>query len=156
MLTRLIILNIQTQFNGKAASSHNHSASNITSGTLPIARGGTGKTTAADARSALGAAAKGWTQLASSTGTTSTKISLNKYNEVMIVARYSTSYLSSVVLSKIFLIATPREVYLGGGWYTGGDRRCCVRVSSTSFTGLQCIVDGSVVTSSTNFYLYAR
>ena len=35
--------NIQTQLNGKAASSHNHSASNITSGTLGVARGGTGK-----------------------------------------------------------------------------------------------------------------
>lgn len=30
--------------NGKAASSHNHAASNITSGTLPVARGGTGIT----------------------------------------------------------------------------------------------------------------
>lgn len=39
-----------------AESSHNHSAADITSGTLPISRGGTGKTTAADARSALGAA----------------------------------------------------------------------------------------------------
>ena len=39
---------------GAAASSHNHSASNITSGTLTIARGGTGATTAADARTALG------------------------------------------------------------------------------------------------------
>ena len=29
---------------GKAASSHNHSAANITSGTLPISRGGTGIT----------------------------------------------------------------------------------------------------------------
>lgn len=29
---------------GAAASSHNHSASNITSGTLPVARGGTGNT----------------------------------------------------------------------------------------------------------------
>ena len=35
---------IQTQLNGKAASSHNHSASNITSGTLGVARGGTGVT----------------------------------------------------------------------------------------------------------------
>ena len=35
---------IQTQINGKAASSHNHSAANITSGTLPVARGGTGVT----------------------------------------------------------------------------------------------------------------
>lgn len=42
---------------GAAASSHNHSAANITSGTLSIAHGGTGATTAAAARSALGAAA---------------------------------------------------------------------------------------------------
>ncbi len=35
---------IQTQINGKAASSHNHAATNITSGTLPVARGGTGLT----------------------------------------------------------------------------------------------------------------
>ena len=30
---------------GKAASSHNHSAANITSGTLPLSRGGLGRTT---------------------------------------------------------------------------------------------------------------
>ena len=34
--------------------SHNHSAANITSGTLPVARGGTGATTAAAARTNLG------------------------------------------------------------------------------------------------------
>ena len=39
---------------GAAAASHNHSASNITSGTLPIARGGTGATSAAAARTNLG------------------------------------------------------------------------------------------------------
>jgi len=39
---------------GAAPSSHNHSASNITSGTLPIARGGTGATTVAGARNNLG------------------------------------------------------------------------------------------------------
>ena len=39
---------------GAAASSHNHSAANITSGTLPIARGGTGATTAVNALKALG------------------------------------------------------------------------------------------------------
>lgn len=38
---------------GAAASSHNHSASNITSGTLPIARGGTGATSASAARTNL-------------------------------------------------------------------------------------------------------
>ena len=39
---------------GAAASSHNHSAANITSGTLAIARGGTGATTASAARTNLG------------------------------------------------------------------------------------------------------
>ena len=49
--------NIQTQLDSKAASSHNHAATNITSGTLssdrlptvPITKGGTGATTVADA-----------------------------------------------------------------------------------------------------------
>jgi hypothetical protein len=51
------ITGLQEALNGKAASSHNHSASDITSGTLPIARGGTGATSAAAAREALGAEA---------------------------------------------------------------------------------------------------
>lgn len=42
---------------GAAAASHSHSAGDITSGTLPLTRGGTGATTAAAARSALGAQA---------------------------------------------------------------------------------------------------
>lgn len=53
--------NIQTQLNGKAASTHNHSASQITSGTLssdrlptvPISKGGTGATSAAAAATAI-------------------------------------------------------------------------------------------------------
>lgn len=36
---------VYTALSGKAASSHNHSAANITSGTLPLARGGLGRTT---------------------------------------------------------------------------------------------------------------
>ncbi len=43
---------------GAAAASHNHSAANITSGTLPLARGGTNATTAAAARTQLGACAR--------------------------------------------------------------------------------------------------
>ena len=64
--------NIQTQLNGKAASSHNHSAANITSGTLAIARGGTGATSAASARSNLGAAASDIIAVQSSQPTSST------------------------------------------------------------------------------------
>ena len=47
-------VNITPDNIGAAPASHNHSASNITSGTLPIARGGTGATTAAAARTNLG------------------------------------------------------------------------------------------------------
>ena len=38
------ISNMDTSIAGKAASSHNHSAAEITSGTLAVARGGTGQT----------------------------------------------------------------------------------------------------------------
>ena len=41
---------------GAAPSTHNHSASDITSGTLPITRGGTGATSASQALTKLGAA----------------------------------------------------------------------------------------------------
>lgn len=41
-----------------AAKTHSHSAGDINDGTLPIARGGTGAGTAAEARTNLGAAAK--------------------------------------------------------------------------------------------------
>lgn len=47
-------VNITAASVGAAASSHTHSASNITSGTLPIARGGTGGATASAARTSLG------------------------------------------------------------------------------------------------------
>lgn len=58
---------LDTALDGKAPSSHNHSASNITSGTLssdrlptvPVSKGGTGATTAAAALTALGAASAG-------------------------------------------------------------------------------------------------
>ena len=45
---------VTTALSGKAPSSHNHSTNDITSGTLPIARGGTGATTAAGIRNTLG------------------------------------------------------------------------------------------------------
>ena len=45
---------VYTALSGKADSSHNHAASNITSGTLAVARGGTGVTTLDALMTALG------------------------------------------------------------------------------------------------------
>ena len=75
---------IQTQLDGKAASSHNHAASNITSGTLssdrlptvPIAKGGTGATTADDALTNLGITATA-TEINKLDGLTATTAELN-------------------------------------------------------------------------------
>lgn len=44
----------KTAWNGKADGSHNHNASNINAGTLPLTRGGTGQTSGAAVRNALG------------------------------------------------------------------------------------------------------
>ena len=52
---------IQQKLDEKANVVHEHSADEITSGILPVERGGTGATTAADARTNLGAAASSHT-----------------------------------------------------------------------------------------------
>ena len=67
---------------GAAESSHNHSASNITSGTLPISRGGTGATSASSALSNLGVtiSSGSWTPtIASRNGTKPTYSVYYKY-----------------------------------------------------------------------------
>lgn len=46
---------VYTALSGKAASSHNHAASEITSGTLGVARGGTGATTFTSGAALIGA-----------------------------------------------------------------------------------------------------
>ena len=48
-----------TDLNGKANSSHTHSTNDITSGTLPLSRGGTGVTTISALKSALGISSSG-------------------------------------------------------------------------------------------------
>ena len=60
---------IQTQLNGKAASSHNHSAANITSGTLSVSRGGTGVTSLAALAAALAGEGSGRMEFGSYVGT---------------------------------------------------------------------------------------
>lgn len=47
---------VEVSINGKAAASHNHSATEITSGTLPATRGGTGRTSIASIRANLASA----------------------------------------------------------------------------------------------------
>ena len=54
---------LNTKINGKAASSHNHAASNITSGVLSVERGGTGQSSFAENGILVGNSKGGITQL---------------------------------------------------------------------------------------------
>ena len=80
---------LQANIDGKANSSHNHAASNITSGTLssdrlptvPVAKGGTGATTAAGALTNLGLTATA-AELNVLDGITATTAELNKLDGV--------------------------------------------------------------------------
>lgn len=139
---------------GAAAASHKHSAADITSGTLPLAMGGVGSTTAAGARSNIGAAAKTWTSLATvATGADAT-LDLTGYSELLILGYYSTTYLSSAVIPVAFLGTTVRELYLGGIWTNSYSRGASVSLSKTSVHGWSFIINGA--SKNGTYRVYAR
>ena len=142
---------------GAAKAAHTHNAADIAGGTMPIGRGGTGATSSNGARANLKAAARGWTKIVSSSGTTATKIDLTDYYEVIVVGHNgaASSYISSCILPVGQITDTPKEVYIGGGFSEGGDRKACAKLSKTKFNGVQMVVDGKVL-SNPSWLLYAR
>lgn len=125
--------------------------------TVTIAKGGTGKTTAADARVALGAAKSTWTSLGTFTGTNSLNINLTNYNEVCITCYYGTSYMGSIVLPKAAIHATTqRETYLTGSYNGSGTagRMAACKLSQTKITGVQIRIDSTAYNG--NWQVYAR
>lgn len=72
--------------NSKANSSHTHSTSQITSGTLPLARGGTGVTSISALKSALGISSSSGAQLAIATGAVSITTSFSPKLAIVVVA----------------------------------------------------------------------
>lgn len=86
---------IVSTLNNKADKGHKHSAADITSGTLPISRGGTNATTAADARTNLGVYSKDehkWTKIYDSGEITSAvnafaSINISGYRKLMVAVK---------------------------------------------------------------------
>ena len=125
--------NVQTQLDGKAASSHNHAASNITSGTLssdilptvPISKGGTGATTAAAALTNLGITATA-TELNYVDGVTSAiQTQLNNKAASSHTHNYAGSSSAGGAANSANKLATARTIELGTG----------VTGTATSFNG---------------------
>ena len=115
--------NVQTQLDGKAASSHNHSASNITSGTLssdrlptvPITKGGTGATTAAAALTNLGITATS-TELNYVDGVTSNiQTQLNGKSASNHTHNYAGSSSAGGAATSADKLTTARTIALGTG-----------------------------------------
>ena len=108
-------------------------------------------------RSAISAAAKTWTQVATTTGTTAktfTSLSSSGYSEVLVFCYYSTTYAGSVIVPIAGITSSEREYYLTGGYSSGGGRRACCKLSLTKITPLQVAVDSSGYNG--NWYVYAR
>ena len=111
--------NVQAQLDGKAALSHNHAATEITSGTLssdrlptvPIAKGGTGATTAAGALTNLGLTATA-AELNKLDGVTATTAELNYVDGV-------TSNIQTQLNGKAAYSHTHSYLPLSGGTLTG-------------------------------------
>lgn len=129
-----VISNVQTQLDGKAASSHNHSASNITSGTLssdrlptvPIAKGGTGATTAANALINLGITATA-SELNKLDGVTATTTELNYVDGVtsniqtQLNGKSPTSHTHSAAGSSLGFVKSGGDVTVSDGVITVND-----------------------------------
>lgn len=135
---------VDTIASGKAATSHNHAATNITSGTLssdrlptiPITKGGTGATTAAAALTNLGITATA-TELNKLDGVTATTTELNYVDGVTsniqtqldgklsISTKYAASSSVGGSATSAVKLQTPRKIGLGTG----------VTGTATSFDG---------------------
>ena len=118
---------IDSKLNGKANTSHNHSASQITSGTLPLTRGGTGVTSISALKSALGISSTTGVRLVggSYTGTsgthnTQTKI-INVGGRALYLILYNESYPSTngpcIVFRRNDNTGICIEVYDGNSMY---------------------------------------
>jgi hypothetical protein len=109
------VANLQTTLDGKAATSHSHSTANITSGTLGLARGGTGNTSVTAGGVVFGATGGGsYTNTSAPTGTTQyLGASFNGVNNQPAWTTPSNSTTRTVLSSALTNLATEREVYWG-------------------------------------------
>ena len=123
-------LAITDDLNGKANTSHTHSASNITSGTLPLSRGGTGVTSISALKSALGisgsSSAKILHATASSQGTSSTA-RFSESVDAIFGMGYKNGYITTIAVC-----------------YTGIDGLVVQLNSDTLYHG-ECSISGSSV-----------
>lgn len=140
------------------------SGGDLIMGALPVAQGGTGATNSEDARDNLKAAARGWTEIKSVTGTNkSESFELTGYSEVLITGYVPGYYYSSAVFRAGSFTGMsnerPYQIYLGGIWTSSYSRGAGVEIAKLSsgkfqMAGYNVDVNGS--SKSGTYRIYAR
>lgn len=139
-------VNITAASIGAAASSHNHSASNITSGTLPIARGGTGGTTVVQALNNLYIAPTVlYNNSSGSYGTITLSSSIDNFTRIGVYAKNRNSDKLNTVYNEIYVTSQIKFMSLSASSETDSTHNCTVwRTAVINFSG-------TTLTFSTNF-----
>lgn len=111
----------QSAVDGKANSSHNHSASQITSGTLPLTRGGTGVTSLSALKTTLGI----------SDSSSSVRVAEIYWNSPVIDANSYISVNAGFTIKAVILVVNTNTVVIliNGGLHTSE----VYRIVGTSF-----------------------
>ena len=118
-------------------------------GVWPTSIGGTGKTYGYT-----------WQSLGSCTGTGNKTYNLTNYSEVMVVAKFASKIMATVI-PKAALTTSNQELWVGGGKSAntsanGGALRALCNITTTTLTGVASNNGATDTTSSTTWYIYAR
>ena len=145
---------------GGAAASHTHAASDIASGTLPIARGGTGSTSAADARTALGVTAAniGLGNVGDTLENVLEAVSLPSNNNSTILGTLSVPKGVWIIKGIVSFPANStgdRKVYIGTGTTLANTRNACNSAHAISTTQVVEEVSIATLTSTKTYNLIA-
>ena len=113
---------------GKAAASHAHAASDVTSGTLPVTRGGTGASTATNARRGLGIASGTGSATTDSNGVTTFNPGLGTRPSIVVVSpihNAETEAIAKIMVPMVWSIDSANQVQVRwkrtdtNAWLTG-------------------------------------
>ena len=118
---------------GASSTGHKHSAGDVTSGTLPIARGGTGAASASAALTALGAAAKNHTHPAAQV-TGACQIQTGSYVGTGTYGSSNPCKLTFNFVPKVVVIVQPRQSTSYDGSYDPGAAPFILMNNATEFS----------------------
>ena len=134
---------------GAAAATHNHSAAEITSGTLAVARGGTGATTAAAARTSLEAQHQISTGTANPSGGSNGDVYIQTGNVASLIGAATTSDLANYLPKTGGELSSNNAEVLSFNSTTGSDTYMPIKVNGTKKASIGYVSGFACLTNTT-------